>query len=60
MPTAKLCFRLGEMEFASQDRTLSRVMTTNTSPLTKTEPSRCSQPMPMAARPKAMKAFSPM
>ena len=51
---------LEEMELANQDRTRSRVMIAKTSPLMNTAPSRSCQPIPMAARPKAMKAFSPM
>ena len=38
----------------------SAVMAAKASPLTKTLRRRCCQPIPMAARPKAMKAFSPM
>ena len=55
-----MCFMLGEMEFASQVRIPSNVMTTNPAPLTNTVPSRCSRPIPIVARPKAMNAFSPM
>ena len=60
MPTAKLYFKLGEMAFANQVRKPAKVMTRNSRPLMKTAPSRCCQVMPRAARPKAMKAFSPM
>ena len=60
MPTAKLCFRLGEMAAASHGRTRSTVMIAKSRPPQKTAPSRCCQVMPSAARPKAMNAFSPM
>lgn len=60
MPTAKLCFKLAEIERASQVRRRRAVMTVNARPLTNTAPSRCCQPIPIAAKPKAMKAFSPM
>ncbi len=60
MPAAKLYFRLGEMAFASFDRTWNTVSSRNTTPATNTDPSRCSHVAPRATRPKAMKAFSPM
>ena len=60
MPTAKACFRLGEMASASQARTPSTVMARKTTPLTNTAPSICGQVAPIAARPKATNAFSPM
>ena len=60
MPTAKACFRLGETASASQARTPSTVMARKTRPLTKTAPSIWGQVAPIAARPKATKAFSPM
>ena len=60
MPTANACLRLGETASASHARTPSTVMARNTSPLTNTAPSICGQVAPIAARPKATKAFSPM
>ena len=60
MPAAKLCFIDGEIAAASQLRKPTSVMIRKTTPLTKTAPRRCCQVMPSAARPKAMKAFSPM
>ena len=60
MPAAKLYFRLGEMAFASFERTWNRVSSRNTTPATNTEPRRCSHVAPSATRPNAMNAFSPM
>ena len=62
MPTAKLCFMLGEIDRASQARRPSTVMSKNSTPLTKTVPSRCSKLIDHGGRAsvKAMKAFSPM
>jgi hypothetical protein len=52
--------RLGEIELASQPRRPAKVMMRKTTPLTKTAPRRCCHVTPSAAKPKAMKAFSPM
>ena len=60
MPTAKLCFRLDEIAFASQTRKPANVMTRKSAPLMNTAPSRCCHVTPSDARPKAMNAFSPM
>jgi hypothetical protein len=60
MPTAKPCFRLGEMASASQERTPRTVSARKRSPLTKTTPRSCGHETPRAARPNATKAFSPM
>ena len=60
MPTPKLCLRLVEIASASHARTPSSVIARNTSPLTNTAPSICGQVAPIAARPKATNAFSPM
>jgi hypothetical protein len=59
MPTAKECFMLGD-RVASFGPAPIRTRTANPSPATSTVPRRCCQVIPMVARPKARKAFSPM
>jgi len=60
MPAAKLCFIEVEMASAIQARIPVRVSSRNKTPLTNTAPSACGQAIPIAVRPKATKAFSPM
>ena len=60
MPTANACLRLDDTASASHARTPSTVIARKTRPLTNTAPSICGQVAPMAARPKATNAFSPM